>query len=187
MKVIALLAAWAAIVIGGFWRYEFQYLLPRGSSKGTPAAFDHAQAAARGTGKGLELRIAWNPDCPCCQFEEDHVRSLSRDFPKLKIRFLIPDGERSDLDAWQREKLPGVAVLDPLAKQCQDARLYATPGCQIRDSSGAVLFRGSLHAGRFCGSDQLAFARRALEDVASGRLPRVPSIPFFGCEVNGAI
>jgi hypothetical protein len=85
------------------------------------------------------------------------------------------------MEVWKEEDLPGTAVFDAKGKEAKRFAIWATPGAVVLDAQARICYRGALHAGRFCASDDLAYASKALDAVFDGKRPKVTCCPFYGC------
>jgi hypothetical protein len=181
VKAGFLIAGWLIFSLGSFWMFEGKYLIPVKA-----ATASKSPVASKGK---VTLTLAWGADCACSQDEVDHLRALTQRYSKsgLELKVLIPcepqDAARA-LTAWNATGVPGKAQADPKGANCKQLGLTATPTVIVQDRQGRIVYRGSLHAGRFCHDSSLAFAEQAVEASLVGRTPTVKSVPYYGCAIS---
>lgn len=183
-----LLIGWAVMVVGGFWQFKGLYMVPVPPVVPPPALGTAERPFV--TGQVGTLVVAWNPDCPCSRSENAHMARLAETFLRqgVSVRVLVtatPGAQSEAEQGWVKAGLPMSHELDENGVKAEKLGISATPGAVLLDNGGRIVYRGSLHAARFCDSDDLAFAQRAMEQLVRGERIAHPEIPFYGCALPG--
>jgi hypothetical protein len=196
---IAANLALLAIVGYAFWHEDWRYSLPApipqgliqpplGSRLVLPASI----AAVKRSGRPLLMHFA-NPECPCTQFNLDHVRGLEQTFGS-KVDFVTVLQSDSDPAESQSEfqsmhlRMP--VVYDRGAKIGDWVGVYATPQAAILTADGSLYFRGNYNRSRYCTDESTEFVRLALNALVVNRpLPALPAeaTVTYGCPLPRVI
>jgi hypothetical protein len=190
---IAANVALLAVIGYAFWREDWQYSLPTPAPQGLvqPALGSRlplpaALAGMKRSGRPLLLHFA-NPECPCTQFNLDHVRRLQQLFAN-QVDFVTILQSDSDLAQARSEfesmHLPMPVVYDRGAQIGDWVGVYGTPQAAILSADGALYYRGNYNRSRYCTDESSEFVRIALESLAANRpLPRLPAAATitYGC------
>jgi len=191
--VIAINVALFAVIGYAFWHEDWRYSLPTSSPQGlvqpplgSHLALPPSIAAVKREGRPLLMHFA-NPQCPCTQFNLDHVRKLEETFG-AKVDFVTVLQSESDLaeahSEFQSMHLGMPVVYDRGAKIGDWAGVYATPQAAILSADGSLYYRGNYNRSRYCSDESTEFVRIALDALVAGRpLPRLPAEATltYGC------
>ena len=182
-----------AVVGYAFWNVDWRYSLPTprpdgliqpalGSRLAPPASI----AAVKRVGRPLLMHFA-NPECPCTQFNLDHVRRLEQIFGN-QVDFVTVLQTGSELgearSEFQAMHLRMPVVYDRGAQIGEWVGVYATPQAAILSADGALYFRGNYNRSRYCSDESSEFVRLALEALVANRpLPQLPAEATitYGC------
>jgi len=194
MGAVLLLNLLLLAVVGyAFWNQDWRYSLPaprpEGLSQplvGSRLVLPASIAGVKRNGRPLLMHFA-NPECPCTQFNLDHVRKLAQTFGN-QVDFVTVLQTASDpaeaRGEFQSMHLPMPVVYDSGAKIGDWVGVYATPQAAILSADGTLYFRGNYNRSRYCSDESSEFVRLALEAlVANQPLPRLPSEATisYGC------
>jgi hypothetical protein len=191
--VIAVNIALFAVIGYAFWHEDWRYSLPTPSPQGlvqpllgSRLALPLSIAAAKRSGRPLLMHFA-NPQCPCTQFNLDHVRKLEQTFGS-KVDFVVVLQSEGDLaearGEFQSMHLAMPVVYDRGAAIGDWVGVYATPQAAILTADGDLYFRGNYNRSRYCSDESTEFVRIALDALVANRpLPRLPveATLTYGC------
>jgi hypothetical protein len=177
----ALFSLWLAATAAGFWAFSWRYAAPVVGPEGA-AAPEQLPASARALLHPEETTVflAWNPDCPCTQADEPHLKALMKQHPRAHWVILTPDATPAKLAAERGFKgAVRTGLTDELA-------LWASPGALVATPKGEILYRGGVNAFRFCQNPSGQLLRLALEAAEEGSAPQAKEGPFYGCPFPGS-
>lgn len=128
-----------------------------------------------------------NPDCPCSQFNLDHLRQLVRR-NRDTVRFIAvlegTGGPARLREAFGKLNLPVEFVVDEAGEWGTATGVYATPQAVLIGADERLYYRGNYNLSRYCAVPETEFARIGLESLLAGR-PSRPEDPAaansFGC------
>lgn len=191
--VIAVNLVLLAVVGYAFWNQDWRYSLPAPRPEGliqpplgsrlAPLA---SIAAVKRSGRPLLMHFA-NPECPCTQFNLDHVRRLEQTFGNQVdfVTVLQTGSEPAEArNEFQSMHLGMPAVYDRSAQIGDWVGVYATPQAAILSADGTLYFRGNYNRSRYCSDESSEFVRLALEALVANRpLPQLPAeaTVTYGC------
>jgi hypothetical protein len=191
--VIAINIALFAVIGYAFWHEDWRYSLPTSSPQGlvqpplgSRLALPPSIAAVKRRGRPLLMHFA-NPQCPCTQFNLDHVRKLEQAYG-AKVDFvtvLQTESDLTDAPAEFRSMHLGMPVVYDRGATIGDwVGVYATPQAAILTADGGLYYRGNYNRSRYCSDESTEFARIALDALVADRpLPRLPAeaTVTYGC------
>ncbi|RRW47985.1 thiol-disulfide isomerase [Pseudomonas luteola] len=178
-----LLCLFTILVIAGsgaaYWWFELRYL--RSFAEQT-AFFDgsHLQLPPELAGPGpIRLVHFWDPDCPCNEGNQAHLRNLTARFGDRGIEFYSVQKPGSE------GKLP--SMLDGRLKALSTIpgadTLPASPAVAIWDNAGKLAYVGPYSEGMICTAGN-SFIEPILEALVSGRSVRSTNTLSVGCYCN---
>jgi hypothetical protein len=190
---LAINIALLAVIGYAFWLEDWRYSLPVTSPEGlvqpplgSLLPLPPSIAALKHSGRPLLMNFA-NPECPCTQFNLDHVRKLEQTFGN-RVDFLTVLQSDSDLSEaraeFQSMHLRMPVMYDRGAKIGDWVGVYATPQAAILAADGSLYFRGNYNRSRYCSDESSEFVRIALDALVANRpLPRLSAeaTVTYGC------
>jgi hypothetical protein len=164
------------------------------------APSSHAELVAPdGTGWNLSDHLAessftvlffFSPTCPCQAAHDRRLVDLARQWGPRGVRFYAIDSERGggperDFAEARSRGYPFPILVDPKGELARDLRAEYATYAVVLDREGRIVYRGgidtdrkTLHAGA------TPYLQDALEDLASGRPPRVAEGEALGCALH---
>jgi hypothetical protein len=195
-RLSAAVAANVAVLAGigaTFWYQDGRYSLPtprpRGLHQpepGEPIRLTGELAAIRRPGRPLLIHFA-NPECPCTEFNLDHVRALQAKFgTRVDFVTALQTSASSEKARAQFAKmhLAMPVVIDRHGALGAALGVYSTPQAAILDAQGTLYFRGNYNRSRYCEDPTSEFARIALGALVQREaLPVMPAAAAiaYGC------
>ena len=137
----------------------------------------------------LTVVVFYADHCPCFRVHEARLRELSRDVAPRGVHVLLVDSEISgsverDGRAVAERGLPAI-TLDPGARLADALGADYATFSVVLDGAGRVRYRGGIDSDKErLHEDTTAYLRDALEDLLSGREPRVPEGKALGCALQ---
>lgn len=177
MRTGALLTAWVALTLAGFWIYDGRYRLP---VEGRVATNPHEATALAVPGAKATLLAFYTPGCGCSRFAESHIASLARRFSPRGLRIVTVVEGRGEAP-----RFDGL-VQDPNGRLARALGVSAAPGAVVLDAKGRTAYVGGFNVARFCDDARSAYAEQAVVAVLAGRRPARPRGPFYGCATVAA-
>src|SRR6185503_5391373 len=187
--LVAIVALWAAAVIGGevwMWRYQ---LTPGAAPAAAPSTWPENAAIPAHRGKPLLLMVA-HPQCACTRASLNELRRLVARFeglqvpPELYLSLVVPAGAGAD---WidgpvlrNASTIRGVhVVIDGGGRFA--ARLGATTSGHVLvyGADGALLFSGGITSARAHEGDSIG--QNAIVKALYGHTPPSRQTPVYGC------
>ncbi len=182
LAAIAVNAALLALIGYAFWLADWQYSLPTprpvglvqpplGSRPALPAAI----VAIRRENRPLAINFV-NAQCPCTEFNLDHIRTLQRTFGS-KVDFVTvlesgADKARAQAE-FQSMRLSMPVVYDHPREVSAVLGVYGTPQAAILDGRGRLYYRGNYNKSRYCTEESSEYVRIALSALTGDRAPLV--------------
>lgn len=182
--IAALIALWAAAVLGG-GAALVRYKSRPGKAESAPTRWPEGSAIAPEAGRPTLLMFV-HPDCPCSRASLRELASVAAAHEGLSVRVLIDRSSGTGDEAPMRQlaaRVPGALVV---ADDGREAARFAarTSGLVVAyDAQGALLFRGGITSSRGHEGDSLG--RRRLVALLAGRPADRREAPVFGCALAG--
>lgn len=183
-------ACLAALTIGVFWYQDWRYSLPTPR----PAALVQPELGSlisldelvRDSSRPVWLHF-FNPNCPCSQFNLDHVRNVIAQFgDRVQVVAVLEATAPVHLETWAKFHLNCPAVVDEGGAIAKRAGVYATPQGVVLDEHRRLYYRGNYNLARYCTAEETEFVRLAIEGCLAhqpaGSLPTAASVAV-GCEL----
>ena len=193
IAALSLASLMLGIAGSALWYQDMRYALPTPRPRGLVQAPVGSSLAARIQAAGLDVPNGqpvalhfYNPDCPCSQFNLDHLRKLVRSYGS-QVRFIaVVEGDRHGLAAFDSAGLNVPANLDSHGAIAAACGVYSTPQAVLLDAEGKLYYRGNYNSARYCVSPASEYVRIALESLVAGQ----PSPTFtpgatvaYGCAI----
>jgi Iodothyronine deiodinase len=192
-SAIVINACLLALVGYAFWVADWQYSLPTPRPDGlvqpplgSRLALPAGVSSLRRENRPLVVNFA-NAQCPCTEFNLDHLRRLQKMFGD-KVDFMLVLESSADAAGSQAEfqsmhlRMP---VLYDHAEEASTALgVYGTPQAAVLDDRGRLYYRGNYNRSRYCNEESSEYVRIALSALVQNR--SLPSLPpdaavTYGC------
>ena len=193
---LAINAFLLAVIGCSFWVTDWQYSRPTPRPEGlvqTPVgswpALPAEIAALRRQNRPLAINFA-NAQCPCTEFNLDHLRKLQSKFKGL-VDFVIVLESHADAEGASSEfrslHLDMPVVYDRRGEVSAALGVYGTPQAAILDTRGRLYFRGNYNRSRYCTGESSEYVRLSLIELAADRA--APAFPpeaaiTYGCPLR---
>jgi hypothetical protein len=128
-----------------------------------------------------------NAQCPCTEFNLDHLRKLQKMFGGQADFLLVLESSADAAGAqaeFQAMHLDMPVLYDHVDEASTALGVYGTPQAAILDSRGRLYFRGNYNRSRYCTDESTEYVRIALSALVEDRA--LPSLPpdatvTYGC------
>ena len=193
LTAILINAGLLTVVCYAFWFADWQYSLPTPKPEGLVQAplgsrpeLPAAIAAFRREHRPLLINFA-NAQCPCTEFNLDHLRKLQRMFGDRADFVLVL--ETSADTAGARAEFASMHLNMPVVYDHEDQAsaalgVYGTPQAAILDADQRLYFRGNYNQSRYCTEESSEYVRIAMTSLLAGRaLPGLSPLASitYGC------
>ena len=180
MRTGALLTAWVALTLAGFWIYDGRYRLP---VEGRVATNPHEATALAVPGAKATLLAFYTPGCGCSRFAESHIASLARRFSPRGLRIVTVvegRGEAPRFDGLVQD--PNGRLARALGVSAAPARSYwmprgERPMLEASTWPASATTRGAPTPSRRSSRCSRVAVRRDQEVLSTGAPPSPPGKP----------
>ena len=187
MKLVIVVAVWAAFVVAGMAALQIYKTTP-GAIAAAPRTWPAASALPR-NGRATLVMLS-HPRCPCTRASLAELQSLLADYREpltAYILFIQPRGtgyEWTNTDLWRTAShIDGVhAILDKDAVEADRFQGLTSGQVVLYDADGTLRFSGGITGARGHVGDNLG-ARRLLAILRGEAADRADS-PVFGCPLH---
>jgi hypothetical protein len=180
------------LLIGvAFWLQDRQYSIPTFRPTGLYQPLPGERVSLASTGLAFDgsrplFLHFFNPDCPCSQFNLEHLRQLVRRHGRA-VRFVAVlegvGGPARLKEKFAKLSLDIESVVDEAGDWGAATGVYATPQAVLISHDRRLYFRGNYNLSRYCAAPETEFARLALESLLAGR-PSTPEDPAAAISVG---
>lgn len=192
---IFLVLIWMAVVVSGFWWFQFKDLREFGSETEVVFfeghKFDGQLAALVKTVGSNTDRVTlvhfWDPDCSCNRFNEPHVKELIEKYAQQNIQFVIvartsQPALKNKVLARARQTFSHPAVVQVISEQdVEFAAMPSTPSVAVLNEQNKLMYFGPYSVGAVCNVKNGAFVEKTLEQMSKGQDKKQLNVLATGC------
>lgn len=192
---IFLVLVWLAVVITGFWWFQFKDIRAF-ANEASVVFFQGDQFSNQLTdlvnnidNKSSAVTVVhfWDPDCSCNKFNEPHVKELIETYGQQDIRFVIvarvtDDALKNQVLAKARATFNYSAVSRVVTEQDIELKaMPSSPAVAVMNNQQSLVYFGPYSAGAVCNIENGAYVEKTLERLAKGKAKRQLNVLATGC------
>lgn len=192
---VIVVIAWIAIVVSGFWWFQFKDIRAFASEKSVVFfegdKFSHQLVnmvkKTSGTKTKTTLVHFWNSECSCNRFNEPHVKELIEKYAQQDIQFLIVArvvelARKKEILAKAKKIFNHPAVLNVISEDESNLdSMPSTPSVAVVNEKQSLMYFGPYSIGAVCSVKNGAFVEKILESMFKGKPKKQLNVLATGC------